>query len=210
MTKPQAARETPPCPDCGPYSPCKRHDVAARETLRPDPLTPETVESIRRRCEPGVGWSSETMLRVLDAHRAATPDPAEPPGLAAQVEWQIGNAYANGHRDGLSCGVESAGLGFTGCEHLTDDDRPRSPDRAASTVEPGLREAAALIEADPRLHGMDPERLRLARALAAHPSCLGCGDAGDGGPTYCATHGDWLCERCVTAAHLALTPDETA
>lgn len=44
-----------------------------------------------------------------------------PPGLVKQVEWQINNAYANGHRDGLSCGVESAGLGFTGCEHLTDD-----------------------------------------------------------------------------------------
>jgi hypothetical protein len=44
---------------------------------------------------------------------------------------------------------------------------------------------------------MDPEQLRLARALAAHPSCLGCGAAGDGGPTYCASHGDWLCEECA-------------
>jgi hypothetical protein len=59
--------------------------------------------------------------------------------------------------------------------------------------------AQAIIDADPRLEGMDAERLRLARALAAHPSCLGCGAAGDGGVTYCATHGDWLCERCVAA-----------
>lgn len=68
----------------------------------------------------------------------------------------------------------------------------------------GLSEAAAIIEADPRLHGMDPERLRLARVLLAHPSCLGCGSAGDGGPTYCATHGDWLCEGCVVAIREAL------
>jgi len=69
--------------------------------------------------------------------------------------------------------------------------------------EDGLAAAQRIIDADPRLAGMDPERLRLARAMVAHPSCLGCGAAGDGGPTYCATHGDWLCERCVSSIRAA-------
>jgi hypothetical protein len=33
----------------------------------------------------------------------------------------------------------------------------------------------------------------------SHLSCLGCGASGDRGPTYCAAHGDWLCEPCVNA-----------
>lgn len=56
--------------------------------------------------------------RVLSASESTPRD--WPPGLTAQVEWQIGNAYRNGHEDGRSCGVESAGLGFTACEHLSE------------------------------------------------------------------------------------------
>lgn len=91
MTEPQAAREAPqPCgARCGDCAFCVAYyrAVAARETLRPDPLTPRERADIKAWMDGDDGVSLGSLFSdatafpdvsaaIRAALRAATPDPA--------------------------------------------------------------------------------------------------------------------------------------
>jgi hypothetical protein len=201
MTDPQAARETPTIMYVPPHPvfehcPCtsfsehrdvldalRARAVAARETLRPDPLTPAAALERYGRHDPTCEWSKrgqhddpafvEWVRRwdeagcpcscgLLAALRAATPDPAEPPERFDRT-WS----------------------------HYADDcPTPPGYDRAASTVEPGL----------------DVERLARALTPAFGPSYFpGLTDV-----TLFGESVEVIAAAIAAEYAAALTPDETA